>query len=68
MIISRSFHSFIQSIDRTAETAVKCVVDFFLKFGIPRKLYSDRDPSYEAKLFQLLMKELGGQKVANHRV
>ena len=28
--------------DRIATTATKCVFDFFLRFGIPLKLYSER--------------------------
>ena len=44
--------------DRKAETAARCVYDFMLTFGIPLKLYSDRDPAYEGKLFSELMKLL----------
>ena len=49
--------------DRTAITAAKCVFDFFLRFGIPLKLYSDRDPAFEANLFQSLMKMFGVKKL-----
>ena len=49
--------------DRTAKTAAKCVFDFFLKFGISFKLYSDRDPAFEAELFQILMGLFGVKKL-----
>ena len=49
--------------DRKAETAARCVYDFMLTFGIPLKLYSDRDPAYEAKLFSELMKLLQVKKL-----
>ena len=49
--------------DRTAKTAAKCIYDYVLTFGIPLKLYSDRDPAYEAELFQELMKLLGVKKL-----
>ena len=49
--------------DRTALTACKYVYNYFLLFGIPNKLYSDRDPAYEAKLFQGLMDKLGVKKL-----
>ena len=39
--------------DRTAATSAKCVFDYFLEFGIAKKLYSDRDPAFEFELFQL---------------
>ena len=37
--------------DRSAATSVKCVFDYFLKFGIAKRLYSDRDPAFEFELF-----------------
>ena len=49
--------------DRTARTAGRCVFDFFLRFGIALKLYSDRDPAFEANLFQSLMKMFGVKKL-----
>ena len=49
--------------DRKAKIACKSVLDNFLTFGIPLKLYSDQDPAYESELFQLLMKELGLKKL-----
>ena len=49
--------------DRTAETATKVLVDFILRFGVPRKLYSDRDPSYESDLFRYTMQKLGIKKL-----
>ena len=49
--------------DRTAPTAAKCVVDYSLKFGLPNKLLSDQDPSFESQLFQCVIKELGVKKL-----
>ena len=49
--------------DRTAKTVSECIVEYFLRFGIPKKLYSDRDPSYEADLFQFVMKRIGVEKL-----
>ena len=48
--------------DRTAATSAKCVFDYFLKFGIDKKLHSGRDPAFESELFQLLMKMFGVKK------
>ena len=66
MIINDHFSKFIQAYavkDRTALTASKCVLDYCLKFGIPLRLFSDRDPAFEATLFQELMKALGVKKL-----
>ena len=66
MCINDHFTKFIQIYpvsDRTAKTAAKCVFDFFLKFGISFKLYSDRDPAFEAELFQILMGLFGVKKL-----
>ena len=49
--------------DRTALIASRCVLDYFMNFGIPLNLYSDRDPAYEAELFQQLMSHLGVKKL-----
>ena len=48
--------------DRTTATSAKCVFDYFLKFGIAKKLYLDRDPAFESELFQLLMKMFAVKK------
>ena len=48
--------------DRTAAISAKCVFDYFLKFGIDKKLHSGRDPAFESELFQLLMKMFGVKK------
>ena len=48
---------------RTALTASRCVLDYFMDFGIPLTLYSDRDAAYEAELFQQLMSHLGVKKL-----
>ena len=45
--------------DCTASTAAKHLIDYFLRFGIPKSLLSDQDPAYESALFQELMRELG---------
>ena len=52
-------------LDRTAATSAKCVFDYFLKLGIAKKLYSDRDPAFESELFQLLMNMFGVKKLRN---
>ena len=62
MCIKDRFTKFIQIYpvsDRTAKTAAKCAFDFFLKFSISLKLYSDRDPAFEAELFQILVELFG---------
>ena len=51
--------------DRTAATSAKCVFDYFLKLGIAKKFYSDRDPAFESELFQLLMNMFGVKKLRN---
>ena len=50
-------------LNRTAKSASKCLVDYCLRFGMPIKLYSDRDPSYEADLFHYLMVSFGVKKL-----
>ena len=49
--------------NRTALTASKFIYDYCIMFGIPEKLYSDRDPAYESELFQQLMRQLGVKKL-----
>ena len=66
LVINDHFTKYIQLYavkDRTAPTAAKCVVDYSLKFGLPYKLLSDQDPSFESLLFQCVMKELGVKKL-----
>ena len=66
LVITDHFSKFVKCYalkDRTAKTACKSVLDYFLTFGIPLKLYSDQDPAYESELFQLLMKDLGVKKL-----
>ena len=66
LVINDHFTKYIQLYavkDRTAPTAAKCVVDYSLKFGLPYKLFSDQDPSFESQLFQCVMKELGVKKL-----
>ena len=36
--------------------AAKCAVDYSLDYGIPLKLLSDQDQTYESELFQQVMK------------
>ena len=65
LVINDQFSKYIQIYpvkDRTAKTVSECIVEYFLRFGIPKKLYSDRDPSYEADLFQFVMKRIGVEK------
>ena len=66
LAINDHFSKFMQLYpvrDRRANTAARCVLDFFLKFGIALKLYSDCDPAFESKLFQELMRLLGVKKL-----
>ena len=66
LAINDHFSKFVQLYpvcDRRASTSAKCVLDFFLKFGIALKLYSDRDPAFEANLFQELCKLFGIKKL-----
>ena len=49
--------------DSTAATSAKCVFDYFLKFGIAKKLYSDRDLAFESESFLLLMEMFGEKKL-----
>ena len=37
--------------DRTADTAARHTYDYCLQFGIPRTIYSDKDPAFQAELF-----------------
>ena len=48
--------------NRTAETAARCIRDYSLRFGIPLRMLSDQDPSFESKLFSELMRLLGLKK------
>ena len=61
-LVSMDFLVDLPVSDLTAKTAAKCVLDFFLKFCISLKLYSDRDPELEAELFQILMELFGVQE------
>ena len=66
LVINDHFSKYMQLYaikDRTALTAAKCVLDFSLKFGLPRKFFSDQDPAYESELFQCLMTLLGVNKL-----
>ena len=47
------FTQFYAVPDGTVATSAKYVFDYFLKFGIAKKLYSDRNPAFESELFQL---------------
>ena len=49
--------------DRTSKTATKCIYDYILTYEVQFRLYSDRDPAYEAELFQELTKLLGIKKL-----
>ena len=50
--------------DRTATTAAKFIYDYCMTFGIPKILYSDKDPAYRSDLFSQLMKLLGVRKLS----
>ena len=66
LVINDHFSRFIRLYavkDRREETAAKFVADFCLDFGIPFKLLSDKDPAFESKLFQELMKILEVKKI-----
>ena len=49
--------------DRTAKTTAGAIYDYVMNFGIPERLYSDKDPAFEAELFQELMQLLGIKKL-----
>ena len=50
----------IPTIDQTAITAAKAVVDrWFCQFNIPHVLLSDHGPAFESTLFKAVCKELG---------
>ena len=69
MCINDHFMKFIQIYpvsDRTAKTAAKCVFDFFLKFDISLKLYSEREREIQRlrqKWFLILMELFGVKKL-----
>ena len=66
LVINDHFTKFLKCYplkDRTAQATCKYLFDYCLTFGIPLKLYSDRDPAYESELFQLLMKQFGIAKL-----
>ena len=68
--ISNHFSKFTQlypAKDRTALNTNRCLINFFMKFGIPYKLFSDSNPLYDAKLFQLLIRKLGAETGYNTR-
>ena len=49
--------------DRKAQTASACLHDYILTYGIPLKILTDQDPSFESKLFQELRNSLGIKKL-----
>ena len=49
--------------DRKALTAGACLHDYILTCGIPLKILTDQDPSFESKLFQELRNSLGIKKL-----
>ena len=66
LVINDQFSKFLKCYplkDRTAQTTCKYLFDYCLTFGIPLKLYSDRDPAFEAELFQLLMQQFEVKKL-----
>ena len=48
--------------DRKAGTAAQCMYDYCLQFGVPKVIYSDRDPAFQADFFTRLMDLLGIKK------
>ena len=66
LVINDQFSKFLKCYslkDTIAQTTCKYLFDYCLTFGIPIKLYSDRDPAFEAELFQLLMQQFGVKKL-----
>ena len=66
LVINSHFSKYIKLYvikDRTAKTAAKYVTDYFLDYGIPLKLLSDQDPSYESELFQQAIKNVRIKKI-----
>ena len=49
--------------DRKASTASACLHDYILTYGIPLKILTDQDPSFESKLFKELSSWLGIKKL-----
>ena len=49
--------------DRKASTASACLHDYILTYGIPLKILTDQDPSFESKLFKELCNLLGIKKL-----
>ena len=49
--------------DRRASTASACLHDYILTCGIPLKIFTDQDPSFESKLFKELYNLLGIKKL-----
>ena len=65
MVINDQFSKYIQLFalkDRKAVSAVHCLHDFSLRYGIPYKLFSDQDPAYESELVRLFCETLGIKK------
>ena len=49
--------------DRKDSTANACLYNYILTYGIPLKILTDQDPSFESKLFQELRNSLGNEKI-----
>eukprot|EP00795_Rhopilema_esculentum_P007318 gene7318-13030_t len=65
LVVNDVFSKYIQLYplrDRTAESAAKCLIDYSMRFGIPKAVFSDQDPAFESKIFQSLMQGLGIDK------
>ena len=65
LVVNDVFSKYIQLYplrDRTAESAAKCLIDYSMRFGIPKAVFSDQDPAFESKMFQSLMQGLGIDK------
>ena len=50
--------------DRTAPTAARCMYDYCMQLGVPKIIYSDKDPAFQAECFKCLLNLLGVEKKA----
>ena len=41
--------------DRTAATAARCMYDYCMQIGVPKVIYSDKDPAFQADFFKCLL-------------
>ena len=48
--------------DRTAPTAARCMYAYCMQLGVPKVIYSHRDPVFQAEFFKCLLNLLGVAK------